>query len=351
MTSNASKYNVEELQDFMVALAGRYTTIAAHVPLCEQLWNDPQHRLWLVAALMRKVSSLLEEPDEASADFLASKAHADLGLDQTQEGPTSTQIAEVLSAVILQMPDEIWSEPSTLWNSLLSTLREEFGLTASIATVEHEPAPPDSKANALAAIFANAIGREWTPSSERQFETWRKEPEFSWLVALRQTAQLDALLQEARRTSSAPTPFENPQLLHQLAAMSLFDRRLFVSMQDSRRRTPAWADPVIDEASGTIRWRFTIPLPQTAELQVTAGNEALGTLLASRSPDGSVSIKTGSGAFRTLPTVLSAPLRPVRAAAVAEPPRVPLGSNLTGCFQVTRDAMIIELEWQQEKVE
>jgi len=345
MTSNASKYSIKKLRDLVVALAGHHTTIAAHVPLCEQLWGDPQHRPWLVAALMRKVSSLLAEPDEVSVEFLASKAHADLVFDQAPKSPTPAQVAEVLSAVVLQMPDEIWSDPGTLWQTLLSALQEEFGLAPS-TTIRHEPEPLGPRAHALATVFANAIGRKWTPSLEQQFETWQNEPEFSWLVALRQTVQFDSFLWEARRVSPAS---EKLQLVYAMVVMSPFERRRFVTVHDSDRGTTVLADPVIDEASGTIRWRFVVPLPQTANLRVAAGTEALGTMLASRSPDGSVSIKAASGVFRTLLTNLSVPLKPVRAAAVAEPPRISLSSNLMGCFQVTRDAMVLDLEWRLEK--
>ncbi|MBN2456387.1 MAG: hypothetical protein JXB29_07640 [Sedimentisphaerales bacterium] len=345
MAEDKTNMDVNMLYDFVLALASSGTTISNYLDICEQLWNHPFHRPWLIAALMRKAGTLNEEPDKACIDFLADKTFKAMGFATLAESPKQDDIAEFLSTIIQLMPDDAWAKPMELWQTLLNSLAQEYGVTYPQGS-ENEHLSSDSKARELAALFTEAISSPWTKTLEQRLENWREDRNYTWLVALRHSKGLDRVLEATRHQEATIASLNAPDLLEVMRRMSPFEGRCFLVLHETTSEKSILTDPIIDSATSAITWRFIIKVPVSVNIDIVIAKQAVGCMSLTRSPEGNIIVSEATGICATLTAELPTTLVPMRAAAVKVKKYVPITPILKGTLEAVPDGLIIEIKWQ-----
>ena len=335
----------DALHDLVVAISGGKTTVANHLPLCEELWSDPCSRSWLAAALIRKAAVPAIETDQACTVFLAGKVREALELLPCPQKPSQEEVAEFLPAIVHLMPEEAWSRAGTLWQSLLSAVRDEFDIPFPPGT-KPEDETIDVQARELAQLFADCVGLPWSREFEERLAAWRDTPQYSWLVALRRTARIEEILDGVRRRLSDAGMLDDANLLERLQRMSPFERRRLIVMREAVRQETIWADPAIESASSTINWSFRVPLGHKVAVEVLLESKVVGRLELARAAGGEASVVCGAGLFAPFSKSGEGSLVSARAAAVGEPQFVDLSPPLKGRILVTSDSIILLLRWE-----
>lgn len=344
--STAHSY-INRLYDFVLALATSGTTIADYLDLCEQLWSSEQGRPWVVAALMRKSSLADEEPDTACVEFLSKKVHGALNLARTENAPTTHDIGRFLPTIIQLMPGNAWAKPEALWGQLLNSIVDEFGITPP-KTLDGGPACVEAKKSGLASLFANTIGSPWNKALNEQLDTWREDPDYMWLVALRDAKAMDAMLGAARRQSSTACLLDQAGLLEHLGEMLPFDRRRFLVLHNITTGENILTDPVVDPSTSTIMWRFKIPIEEGASVRLAAGNRVIGDIALARTPAGHITVQKTGGLCRPLASDPHTVLVPKRAAASGGESNLRLTTRMEGALEAVPDGVILKLVWRSE---
>lgn len=201
------KIEHNKLYDFVMALVGRDTTIAGYLKVCEQLWNEPKHRPWISAALIRKAGILTAEPDEACIRFLGNKAYDALQLNKLKKPFSKKEFYEILPTIIQLMPEDVWKKSVYLWQTFINKLIEEYDISYP-DNFKTKSYSLDKKTGELAALFVDAIDAKWTKSLDERLEKWKDEPEYKWLVALRRSRKFDELLDKVK--TEVASRYKNP---------------------------------------------------------------------------------------------------------------------------------------------
>ena len=345
MTEDKTNLDANKLYNFVLALASSGTTISSYLDVCEQLWSHPFHRPWLIAALMRKAGTFNEEPDKACIDFLADKTFKAMGFATSAEGLKQDDIAEFLSTVIHLIPDDAWAKPMELWQTLLNSLAQEYGVTNPKSS-ENERLTSNSKAKELAALFTEAINLPWTKKLERQLENWRGDYNYTWLVALRHSKGLDRMLEATRHQEAAIASLNAPDLLEVMRRMSPFERRRFLVLHDITGEKSILTDPIIDSATSTITWRFIIKVLVSVNIDIVIAEQAVGYISLTKAPEGNIIVSKTTGLCAALTAELPTTLVPMRAADVEVKKYIPITPMLKGTLEAMPDGLIIEIKWQ-----
>ncbi len=346
MTTPTSDTNPEKLHDLVVAVASAEGTIADHIDLCQQLWQDATHQPWLSAALMRKLS-LFERLDEATAGFLAARVQEELPPDVEGGLPDKNTLADALPTLVDLLPEEVWEEPWSAWSNLLAAIHEEYEISAATS---HDRAieVPDEHARAIAAFFAAAVGQPWTNELEDQLRRFVGSPDYSWLVGLQRTGRLMRLL-DAGGTVSAESPFESGNLAEQLAAMAPSERSRWLRMYSPSNKKTVWAEPEISRGPGTIEWTFTVPLETGPEinLELTVAQQLVGQIRLLRDDHGMVRIEDAGGLLGPLARVFNQPMPAVRAGAQKDKAGVPVARHLTVSVEPATRTVVFSFCWSR----
>jgi hypothetical protein len=207
-------YPIENLRELAFVLAGRNTTIAPsdgpkYRDLCLQLWQTPEHHVWLSAAMLRRLMADPDSLDEATEQFVANKLCDDLQLPRKG----NEEVVKHVAAVAQLMPDEAWLDAGYLWQTFLETAVEELYLPD--AKLPDPPLPMHgwTKASELAddvgQLFIDAMGKPWTTDLENRLREFVKDPSFGWISGVRDAARLSAALRH-NVPSAAPADDKNP---------------------------------------------------------------------------------------------------------------------------------------------
>ncbi len=331
------EYNIDQLYDLAAALAGTDTTVLDCLPLCEQLWSDSDHRTWLTAAMICKMATPHREPDTGCEAFLSQKIYDALHQCGFSGLPDPEQIAEVLEAVILLMPAEVWDHPERLWMALLEACRSEFDLNnGQISQATDEISQEAAEA---AGLFVEAIGKAWTTALDEKLEMWRDRPEYSWLAALRNIAKLETLL----HVSAFPVEIDHPDFFDQFVEMTSFQKSqiLVLKQPDKNRVYHSEPDPKIDTAISTIEWKFKIPLENSVSLQLIIAQRMVGGLTLSRSPHENLQVQKATGLCQPLAGYPVRELELRRAAATENVYWTPITQSLSCALEPAHASVVI----------
>ena len=347
MSKNEIQVNSKTLYDLVAAIAGEGTTISRYLPLCEHLWQNAQSRIWLIAALIRKAGMLTTEPDEACLEFLANKALHYLGCNQEKQVSKET-VVKFLPAVIQLMPEYVWEKPLELWNELLRALKDEYDLKTPIKNSDVSSAF-GSKEEYLARILVNAVGVHWDENLDKQLEAWENQTEFEWLSALKDSAQLEIMIDKVKEKYLIQYIFNDCSLFDKFSKMKIFEQRRLLIVRDTQTQKITWAEIEIENKVRAITWKFYLPLEREPRFEIYLSERLIGEINLIRQPSGDLLIEKTTGICMLLKIKFPQELTLKKAAADRSSELIPLMSMVTGGVKLVGDKEgLLILRWCAE---
>lgn len=270
---------IDDLESLAVVLASRDTSISSHMELCERLWEDPKHRHWLISAMFAKLAVISEEPDRATCEFLAHKIHDVFEAADPHRVPALEDLAEVLPAIIIQLPQSQWEQPQELWSAVLAIVAESFGLPLQL---RESAGPPDRVADDVARLWIRAVLYEGDETLEADISAAEGQPGYEWLAGLRKALIFDRTLDHVHRVASTPATLSASLLAEKLRRLPPYERARFLLVHNASNGKEHPASPDIDTDSGEIEWVFSIPFEHSALLELRMEGLPVGTVSVRR---------------------------------------------------------------------
>ena len=193
----------EALYDLTFTLAGRDSVLEdKHVEICTKIWRDDEpHRPWLAAAMLRRCDVASDDLDEATARFVCQRLLEDFGLGQEID---SDELRDSISAMVLLIPDDGWTEPTALWHLFLQVVVTELTLPR-VNLPEAALQPKFQDVPELASFFADALGGEWDAALEDRLQGLIRRG-YRWLAGVRHAIQIDEGIRQLQQTRLAGSP-------------------------------------------------------------------------------------------------------------------------------------------------
>ena len=344
MSENEIQVNSKALYELMTAIAHDGATISGYLPLCEILWQNGQSHIWLVASLTKKAGMLTSEPDQACLEFLTEKAMHEL--DCSQEKKLSRDmVIEYLPAVIQLMPDKVWKQPLNIWNELLVALKDEFGLEIHIKSSDVSVAT-DPKQEELARFLVDAIGAKWNEKLGNRLESWRGQAEYEWLLAFKDSAQLDIVIDKVKEKHLTDYSLNDPSLFKQFSQMKAFEQRRLLLVRDTQTEDAVWPEIETIEKQKKIIWDFYLPLKGKSKFGVYLSENLVAQIALFEKSSGSFVITEASGILMLLKVKFKQELTIRKAAADHPSELVSLMALLKGSIKLVGDKKaVLSLQW------